>query len=159
MKEEQKEKKVEEAKKKVSELKKEHYARIPSSANFSKEQKSIVEGLLFDAIDEAYANGSASSLLETEDAKKLVGGLAETYSKLAGEITSGSYEKYRQLYLNQRLVTAHLQSVCQILQMQVAKHEEGTSPFMDVLSLIGTAASFSKVNPGENTFIEKDNKE
>lgn len=133
MKEEQKEKKVEEAKKKVSDLKKEHYARIPASANLSMEQRSIVEGLLFDAIDEAYAIGSSEKLFEGVDINESVSRIEDIYKQMSEPTASTRADKYKQLYHNQRIITAHAQAEIQVLQAQIQTLESDGNLFTNVI--------------------------
>lgn len=130
---EEKENKAEKAKKKVADLKKEHYDKIPSDANFTEEQESIIKGLLFDAIDEAYAIGCREKLFENVDINESVSKLEDIYKQMSEPTAATRADKYKQLYHNQRIITAHAQAEIQVLQAQIQTLESDGNLFTNVI--------------------------
>lgn len=106
------------------------------------------------ALESAYSLGEMSEAAITKGDE-----IIASMGNLFNSYLNPHNAKYKQLYDNQRMTTDCLLQALRIQQVQLTLKEENPSSTMDILSLIGTAASFSKVNPGENTFIEKENKE
>lgn len=106
------------------------------------------------ALESAYSLGEMSEAAITKGDE-----IIASMGNLFNSYLNPHNAKYKQLYDNQRMTTDCLLQALRIQQVQLTLKEENPSSTMDILSLIGTAASFAKVNPGENTFIEKDNKE
>ena len=106
------------------------------------------------ALESAYSLGEMSEAAITKGDE-----IIASMGNLFNSYLNPQNAKYKQLYDNQRMTTDCLLQALRIQQVQLTLKEENPSSTMDILSLIGTAASFAKVNPGENTFIEKENKE
>lgn len=150
MKEDSKEKKIDETKQKVKELKQRHYSNIPDSAEFTKEQRFIVEGLLFDAVDEAFALGGTQNILESVDIKEAINKLEGFYKQMSEPTAATRADKYKQLYYNQRIITAHMQSQIQILQTQIQTMESDGNLFTNVIermpSIFGASPVMERVD-------------
>ena len=95
-------------------------------------------------LDEAITLGCASKMAEkgmdfmTDSVKELI-------ERVANPTDSARASKYKQLYFNQRMITAHLESALQFANAQVATYETGEEPFTSPLSkslgnVLGAAA-------------------
>lgn len=155
MKEDQKEKNAERVTKKVKELKQKHYDRIPTSANFSMEQKYIVEGLLFDAIEEAFAIGCKENLLEGVDIKEAVSNLENIYKQMSEPTPATRADKYKQLYYNQRIITAHVQAEVQVLQAQIQTLESDENIFTSIIERMPNIFGCPPVDNLNNAFASE----
>lgn len=113
-----------------------------------------LQGIINAALESAYSLGEMSEAAITKGDE-----IIASMGNLFNSYLNPHNAKYKQLYDNQRMTTDCLLQALRIQQVQLTLKEENSSSTMDILSLIGTAASFAKVNPGENTFIEKENKE
>lgn len=152
MKEDQKEKNAERVNKNVKELKQKHYDRIPTSANFSMEQKSIVEGLIFDAIEDAFAIGCKEKLLEGVDIKEAVSNIENLYKQMSTPTAAERAEKYKTLYYNQRIITAHAQAEVQILQAQIQTLESDGNLFTSIIERLPNIFGCPPVDNINNAF-------
>lgn len=141
----------------MKEVLKEKKAKLFATISEYVEDKTKVgelQQIINDALDSAYSLGEMSETAITKGDE-----IIASMGNLFNSYLNPHNAKYKQLYDNQRMTTDCLLQALRIQQVQLTLKEENPSSTMDILSLIGTAASFAKVNPGENTFIEKENKE
>lgn len=113
-----------------------------------------IQEIINAALESAYSLGEMSEAAITKGDE-----IIASMGNLFNSYLNPHNAKYKQLYDNQRMTTDCLLQALRIQQVQLTLKEENPSSTMDILSLIGTAASFAKANPGENTFIEKGNKD
>lgn len=135
-----------------------------------KEKKANLFATVSEYVDDKTKVGELQEIInEALEGAYLLGEMSETAVTKGDEIIANMGNlfnntlnphnaRYKQLYDNQRLATAALLQTAQILQMQLTLNEERSSPYMDILSLIGTAASFSKANPDNPPILEKADK-
>lgn len=111
-----------------------------------------IQEIINAALDSAYSLGEMSETAATKG-DEIIASMGNMFNNYLNPHNA----KYKQMYDNQRLATAALLQTVQILQLQLGVREEISNPTLDILSLIGTAASFAKENPDEKTVIEKSN--
>lgn len=113
-----------------------------------------LQPIINSAIDAAFNMGRLSTPVK-EKGEEVFSNLGDFFNNFLNPANS----KYKQLYDNQRMTTDCLLQALRLQQVQLTLSEESSSPYTDILSLIGTAASLSKANPDSTTVIEKDIKE
>lgn len=86
-----------------------------------------------DAIDDGVVVGSVEGL--APDAMEVMfNPFKELIERVSNPTDAARASKYKQLYLNQRMITAHLESAFQYASMQAATYETGEEPFTNPLS-------------------------
>lgn len=141
----------------MSEVMKEQKANLFATISEYVEDKTKVgelQEIINSAMDSAFRFGEMSETATTKG-DEILSGMENLFNRHFNPANS----KYKKLYDNQRLITSNLLQTAQLLQYQLTLGEETGSPLMDILSLIGSAASFSKANPNDKPAIEKDDKE
>lgn len=113
-----------------------------------------IQEIINNAMDSAYRFGEMSETAATKGDE-----IIASMGNLFNNYLNPHNAKYKQQYDNQRMITDCLLQALRIEQVQLTLSEGNSSPSMDILSLIGTAASFAKANPDENPILEKANKE
>lgn len=113
-----------------------------------------IQEIINEAMDSAYRIGEMSETAATKG-DEIIANMANLFNSYLNPHNA----KYKQLYDNQRMTTDCLLQALRIQQVQLTLKEENPSSTMDILSLIGTAASFAKVNPDEKPILEKTVKE
>lgn len=113
-----------------------------------------LQEIINEAMDSAYRIGEMSETAATKG-DEIIANMGNLFNSYLNPHNA----KYKQLYDNQRMTTDCLLQALRILQVQLTLKEENPSSTMDILSLIGTAASFAKVNPDEKPILEKTVKE
>lgn len=98
-----------------------------------KELQEKLHELIAEVVDEAITLGCASEMAEkgmdfmTDSVKGLI-------ERVANPTDAARASKYKQLYFNQRMIAAHLESALQFANAQVATYETGEEPFTSPLS-------------------------
>lgn len=141
------EKKKETAQQVINEKKEELKLKFSAKVNVlvsDKELQGKLHEIVADVVDEAITLGCASEMAEkgmdfmTDSVKELI-------ERVANPTDAARASKYKQLYYNQRMIAAHLESALQFANAQVATYETGEEPFTSPLSrslgnVLGAAA-------------------
>lgn len=109
-----------------------------------------IQEIINNAMDSAFRFGEMSETAATKG-DEIIASMGNFFNNYLNPANS----KYKQLYDNQRLATAALLQTVQILQLQLGVNEEISNPTLDILSLIGTAASLSKGKSGRQDCYRK----
>ena len=116
----------------VKNLKKDFYQKAESIA-ISEYQRKAIQELLDDAIKQAYVLGKASKTDLTEISKEAIDKFEDLYKQMTEPTAATRADKYKQLYYNQRIITAHMQSQIQIMQMQIQTMESDGNLFTSII--------------------------
>ena len=119
----------------VMNLKKDFYQKAEAIA-ISEDQKEAIQELLEDAIKQAYLIGKASSTDFSEIGKATAEKMESLYKKMSEPTAADRAEKYKTLYHNQRIITAHVQAEVQILQAQLRTMESDGNLFTSIVERI-----------------------
>lgn len=130
------EKKSDMAQQVINEKKEELKLKFSAKVNVlvsDKELQEKLHELIAEVVDEAITLGCASEMAEkgmdfmTDSVKELI-------ERVANPTDAARASKYKQLYFNQRMIAAHLESALQFANAQVATYETGEEPFASPLS-------------------------
>ncbi len=116
----------------VQKLKKDFYQKAESIA-ISDEQKEAIQELLDEAIKQAYLFGKASETDLSEITKATADRFEGLYKQMTTPTAADRAEKYKTLYYNQRIITAHAQAEVQILQAQIQLMESDGNLFTSII--------------------------
>ena len=119
----------------VKNLKKGFYQKAESIA-ISEDQKEAIQELLEDAIKQAYLFGKASTTDLSEIGKATSEKIESLYKQMTTPTAADRAEKYKTLYHNQRIITAHVQAEVQILQAQLRTMESDGNLFTSIVERI-----------------------
>lgn len=119
----------------VQKLKKDFYQKAESIA-ISDEQKEAIQELLDEAIKQAYLFGKASETDLSEITKATADRFEGLYKQMTTPTAADRAEKYKTLYYNQRIITAHAQAEVQILQAQLRTMESDGNLFTSIVERI-----------------------
>lgn len=120
----------------VKEMREEQKLKFAAKINTLISDKELQEALhkvVADAIDEGFALGCAAGI-EPEAMNFMTSSVKDFLGKIANPTDAERAGKYKQLYLNQRMIAIHLQSALQFACSQVAVYETGEEPFTSPLS-------------------------
>lgn len=109
--------KVSETIEKETEKLKHRFNEKAESIAISESQKEAIQALLEEAISQAFLLGKVSKTDFPPLSKDLIDKFEEIYKQMTEPTAATRADKYKQLYYNQRIITAHMQSQIQILQM------------------------------------------
>ena len=93
------------------------------SIAISEYQRKAIQELLDDAIKQAYVFGKASKTDLPEISKEAIEKFEDLYKQMTEPTAATRADKYKTLYHNQRIITAHVQAEVQILQAQLRTME------------------------------------
>ena len=99
----------------------------------SESQKESIQALLEEAISQAFLLGKASKTDFPPLSKDLIDKFEEIYKQMTEPTAATRADKYKQLYYNQRIITAHMQSQIQIMQMQIQTMESDGNLFTSII--------------------------
>ena len=116
----------------VEKLKNEFFQKAESIA-ISEDQKESIQGMLEDAIKQAYAFGKASETDFSDITSAAAEKIENLYRQMTEPTAATRADKYKQLYYNQRIITAHMQSQIQILQTQIQTMESDGNLFTSII--------------------------
>lgn len=119
----------------VKNLKKNFYQKAEAIA-ISEEQKEAIQELLEDAIKQAYLFGKASTTDLSEISKEAIDKFEDFYKQMTEPTAATRADKYKTLYHNQRIITAHVQAEVQILQAQLRTMESDGNLFTSIVERI-----------------------
>ena len=119
----------------VKNLKKDFYQKAEAIA-ISEDQKEAIQELLEDAIKQAYLFGKASTTDLSEITKATSEKMESLYKQMTTPTAADRAEKYKTLYHNQRIITAHVQAEVQILQAQLRTMESDGNLFTSIIERI-----------------------
>ena len=119
----------------VKNLKKDFYQKAEAIA-ISEYQRKAIQELLEDAIKQAYVLGKASKTDLTEISKEAIDKFEDLYKQMTEPTAATRADKYKQLYYNQRIITAHVQAEVQILQAQLRTMESDGNLFTSIVERI-----------------------
>lgn len=119
----------------VKNLKKDFYQKAEAIA-ISEDQKEAIQELLEDAIKQAYLFGKASTTDLSEITKATSEKIESLYKQMTTPTAADRAEKYKTLYHNQRIITAHVQAEVQILQAQLRTMESDGNLFTSIIERI-----------------------
>ena len=119
----------------VKNLKKDFYQKAEAIA-ISEDQKEAIQELLEDAIKQAYLFGKASTTDLSEIGKAPSDKIESLYKQMTSPTAADRAEKYKTLYHNQRIITAHVQAEVQILQAQLRTMESDGNLFTSIVERI-----------------------
>lgn len=119
----------------VKNLKKDFYQKAEAIA-ISEDQKEAIQELLEDAIKQAYLFGKASTTDLSEITKATSEKIESLYKQMTTPTAADRAEKYKTLYHNQRIITAHVQAEVQILQAQLRTMESDGNLFTSIVERI-----------------------
>lgn len=119
----------------VKNLKKDFYQKAEAIA-ISEDQKETIQELLEDAIKQAYLFGKASTTDLSEIGKATSEKIESLYKQMTEPTAATRAEKYKTLYHNQRIITAHVQAEVQILQAQLRTMESDGNLFTSIVERI-----------------------
>lgn len=119
----------------VKNLKKDFYQKAEAIA-ISEEQKEAIQELLEDAIKQAYLFGKASTTDLSEISKEAIDKFEDFYKQMTEPTAATRADKYKTLYHNQRIITAHVQAEVQILQAQLRTMESDGNLFTSIVERI-----------------------
>lgn len=102
----------------------------------SEDQKEAIQELLEDAIKQAYLFGKASETDFSEIGKATAEKMESLYKQMTTPTAAERAEKYKTLYHNQRIITAHVQAEVQILQAQLRTMESDGNLFTSIVERI-----------------------
>lgn len=106
------------------------------SIAISEYQRKAIQELLEDAIKQAYVFGKASKTDLTEISKEAIDKFDEIYKQMTEPTAATRADKYKTLYHNQRIITAHVQAEVQILQAQLRTMESDGNLFTSIVERI-----------------------
>lgn len=106
------------------------------SIAISEYQRKAIQELLEDAIKQAYVLGKASKTDLTEISKEAINKFDEIYKQMTEPTAATRADKYKTLYHNQRIITAHVQAEVQILQAQLRTMESDGNLFTSIVERI-----------------------
>ena len=116
----------------VQNLKKDFYQKAEAIA-VSEDQKEAIQELLEDAIKQAYIFGKASETDLSEITKAATDKIGDLYKQMTTPTAADRAEKYKTLYYNQRIITAHVQAEVQMLQSQIQTMESDGNLFTSII--------------------------
>lgn len=116
----------------VQKLKSAFFQKAESIA-ISDEQKEAIQELLDEAIKKAYIFGKASKTDLPEISKEAIAKFEEIYKQITEPTAATRADKYKTLYHNQRIITAHVQAEVQILQAQIQLMESDGNLFTSII--------------------------
>lgn len=119
----------------VKNLKKDFNQKAEAIA-ISEDQKEAIQELLEDAIKQAYLFGKASTADLSEIGKATSEKIESLYKQMTTPTAADRAEKYKTLYHNQRIITAHVQAEVQILQAQLRTMESDGNLFTSIIERI-----------------------
>lgn len=93
-----------------------------------------LQKIINDEMDEAFRLGETSNVVK-EKGEEIIGSVETMF----GNILNPKNPKFRQLYFNQRLITANLMAAAQLLQMQLTLSDEPENPVLGLASALGSA--------------------
>lgn len=106
------------------------------SIAISEYQRKAIQELLDDAIKQAYVLGKASKTDLTEISKESIDKFEDLYKQMTEPTAATRADKYKTLYHNQRIITAHVQAEVQILQAQLRTMESDGNLFTSIVERI-----------------------
>ena len=106
------------------------------SIAISEYQRKAIQELLDDAIKQAYVLGKASKTDLTEISKEAINKFEDLYKQMTEPTAATRADKYKTLYHNQRIITAHVQAEVQILQAQLRTMESDGNLFTSIVERI-----------------------
>ena len=106
------------------------------SIAISEYQRKAIQELLDDAIKQAYVLGKASKTDLTEISKEAIDKFEDLYKQMTEPTAATRADKYKTLYHNQRIITAHVQAEVQILQAQLRTMESDGNLFTSIVERI-----------------------
>lgn len=119
----------------VQNLKKDFFQKAEAIA-VSEDQKEAIQELLEEAIKQAYIFGKASETNLSEITKDAAEKFENLYKQMSAPTAAERAEKYKTLYYNQRIITAHAQAEVQILQAQIQTLESDGNLFTSIIERI-----------------------
>lgn len=119
----------------VQNLKKDFFQKAEAIA-VSEDQKEAIQELLEEAIKQAYIFGKASETDLSEITKASADRIEGLYKQMTTPTAAERAEKYKTLYYNQRIITAHAQAEVQILQAQIQTLESDGNLFTSIIERI-----------------------
>lgn len=135
----------------VQKLKKDFYQKAESIA-ISDEQKEAIQELLDEAIKQAYLFGKASETDLSEITKATADRFEGLYKQMTTPTAADRAEKYKTLYYNQRIITAHAQAEVQILQAQIQLMESDGNLFTSIIDRMPNIFGSSPADNVNNAF-------
>lgn len=135
----------------VQNLKKDFYLKAETIA-ISEEQKETIQELLEDAIKQAYLFGKASSTDLSEIGKVTSEKIENLYKQITEPTAAERAEKYKTLYHNQRIITAHAHAEIQILQSQIQTMESDGNLFKSIIERMPNIFGSSPADNVNNAF-------
>lgn len=137
---------------------KQEFKEKAESIAISEDQKEVIQELLDDAIKKAYILGKASETDLSEISKAAADRIGDFYKQTTEPSAAERAEKYKDLYHNQRIITAYIQGVVQLLQAQIQLMESDGNLFTSIIdrmpSIFGTPpvieradTAFASANP------------
>ena len=106
------------------------------SIAISEYQRKAIQELLDDAIKQAYVLGKASKTDLPEISKEAIDKFEDLYKQMTEPTAATRADKYKTLYHNQRIITAHVQAEVQILQAQLRTMESDGNLFTSIVERI-----------------------
>ena len=125
--------KVSETIEKETERLKHRFNEKAESIAISESQKESIQALFEEAICQAFLLGKASKTDFPPLSKELIDKFDEIYKQMTEPTSATRADKYKQLYYNQRIITAHMQSQIQIMQMQIQTIESDGNLFTSII--------------------------
>lgn len=119
----------------VQKLKSVFYQKAESIA-ISEYQRKAIQELLDEAIKKAYIFGKASKTDLPEISKEAIDKFEDFYKQMTEPTAATRADKYKTLYHNQRIITAHVQAEVQILQAQLRTMESDGNLFTSIVERI-----------------------
>ena len=119
----------------VQKLKSVFFQKAESIA-ISEYQRKAIQELLDEAIKKAYIFGKASKTDLPEISKEAIDKFEEIYKQMTEPTAATRADKYKTLYHNQRIITAHVQAEVQILQAQLRTMESDGNLFTSIVERI-----------------------
>ena len=135
----------------VKNLKKDFYQKAEAIA-ISEDQKEAIQELLEDAIKQAYLFGKASTTDLSEIGKATSEKIESLYKQMTEPTAAERAEKYKTLYHNQRIITAHVQAEVQILQAQLRTMESDGNLFTSIIERIPSIFGNSPTEKEDSVF-------
>lgn len=135
----------------VKNLKKDFYQKAEAIA-ISEDQKEAIQELLEDAIKQAYLFGKASTTDLSEITKATSEKIESLYKQMTTPTAADRAEKYKTLYHNQRIITAHVQAEVQILQAQLRTMESDGNLFTSIVERIPSILGNSPTEKEDSVF-------
>ena len=122
------------------------------SIAISEYQRKAIQELLDDAIKQAYVFGKASKTDLTEISKEAIDKFDEIYKQMTEPTAATRADKYKTLYHNQRIITAHVQAEVQILQAQLRTMESDGNLFTSIIERIPSILGNSPTEKEDSVF-------